>query len=334
MDTETTKKGAAPQGAKKDLLIVRLFDAPRDRIWKAWNDPAIVKKWWGPKHFTAPVVRIDFRTGGRYLFSMRGPDGKDYWSTGVYREIVPFEWIVCTDSFANEKGNVVPATYYDMSSEFPLEMLVTVTFEEIAGSRTRMTLTHKGIPEGVMQELTAAGWSESFDKLADAVVADDRTKILAERNKPEVVVTRTYDARRAELFRAYTDRELIPQWWGPERLTTTVECLEPTAGGSWRFVQRDASGTEYAFRGVYHELRSPELIISTFEYEGMPDHVSVNTAMFEEKGGRTKVVERTVFQSVDDRDTMLREGMEEGLFESMDRLARLVTGAKTEREAA
>ena len=97
---------------------------------------------------------------------MRSPEGKDYWSTGVYREIVPMKRIVCTDSFADEEGNVVPATYYGMSPDFPLEMLVTVTFEEFGG-KTKLILRHTGIPRGADQEGAEQGWNESFDKLAE-----------------------------------------------------------------------------------------------------------------------------------------------------------------------
>jgi uncharacterized protein YndB with AHSA1/START domain len=96
---------------------------------------------------------------------MRGPDGKDYWSTGVYCEIVPEQRLVMTDSFSDEYGNVVPASHYGLSEAFPLELQVIVTFEEQDG-RTRMTLRHIGVPEGTMSELTSAGWNESFDKLA------------------------------------------------------------------------------------------------------------------------------------------------------------------------
>lgn len=97
---------------------------------------------------------------------MRSPEGKDYWSTGVYREIVKQEKIVCTDSFADEKGNVVPATHYGMT-DFPLELQVTVTFEKHDG-RTKMTLRHVGIPAG-MREMCEQGWNQSFDKLAESL---------------------------------------------------------------------------------------------------------------------------------------------------------------------
>lgn len=156
----------------EDLIISRVFDAPRGQVWKAWTEPGQIAKWWGPKNFTAPHITLDLRVGGKNLFCMRGagPDGvvRDYWSTGVYREIVPLKKLVTTDSFADEKGNVVPASHYGMGGDWPLELLVTVTFEEEKAG-TRMTLRHAGIPAGEMRDLTAAGWNESFDKLAEAL---------------------------------------------------------------------------------------------------------------------------------------------------------------------
>ena len=151
-----------------ELFITRIFDAPRELVWKAWTDPERMKRWWGPKNFTSPFCKIDFRVGGKYLYCMRSPEGQDFWSTGVYRKIVPLERIVCTDSFADEKGNVVPATYYGMSTDFPLELQVTLTFEE-RDDKTKMTLRHVGIPEGQTSDLTEVGWNESFDKLAEVL---------------------------------------------------------------------------------------------------------------------------------------------------------------------
>jgi len=135
-------------------------------VWKAWAEPEHVMKWWGPKNFTAPFCKMDFRVGGKYLYCMRSPEGQDFWSTGVYKEIVPLEKIVCTDSFADEKGNIVPASQYGMPGDWPEELLVTVTFED-EGGKTKMTLRHVGLPAGDMGEMAGAGWNESFDKLAE-----------------------------------------------------------------------------------------------------------------------------------------------------------------------
>jgi uncharacterized protein YndB with AHSA1/START domain len=154
----------------KELVITRVFDAPRKLVWKAWTDPELCMRWWGPKNYTSPFCKIDLRPGGKYLNCMRSHDGTEIWSTGVYREVVPPERIVCTDSFADEQGNVVPASHYGMGPDFPLEMLVIVTFEEQDG-KTKMTLKHVGIPAGEHYDGAQVGWNESFDKLA-AVLAD------------------------------------------------------------------------------------------------------------------------------------------------------------------
>lgn len=150
---------------KGRLFIQRIFAASRDRVWEAWTDPGLIARWWGPASFTAPVIRVDLREGGRYLFGMRSPDGQDFWSTGVYREIAPAERLVFTDSFADAEGNVVPASTYGMSGDWPRELLVTVTFEEHDGG-TKMTLQHEGIPAGESLDMTEAGWNESLDRLA------------------------------------------------------------------------------------------------------------------------------------------------------------------------
>ncbi len=161
------RKSSAAQSTKHELVITRIFDAPRELVWQAWTDPEQLVKWWGPKNFTAPVARIDLRVGGKYLNCMRSPEGKDYWTTGTYREIVPPERLVYTDSFADAEGNVVPGSHYGMGDDFPLEMLVTITFEDVEG-KTKMTLKHVGLPES-MSDMTGTGWNESFDKLAESL---------------------------------------------------------------------------------------------------------------------------------------------------------------------
>ncbi|MDO8552464.1 MAG: SRPBCC domain-containing protein [bacterium] len=155
------------------LTITRFFDAPSEKIWRAWTEPEQVKKWWGPKDFTAPSISIDLREGGKYLFCMRGKSSpeapvQDFWSTGTYKEVVPAKKLVMTDSFADEKGNVVSSTHYGMEG-FPMELEFSVIFEDVEGGRTLMTLRHKGLPEGMMGDLTAQGWNQSFDKLSDSL---------------------------------------------------------------------------------------------------------------------------------------------------------------------
>lgn len=146
------------------LYITHIFNSPLNEVWKAWTEPKSVMKWWGPKNYTAPVVKIDLKVGGSYLSNMRSPEGEDVWSTGIYKEIVPMERIVSTDSFADSDGKVVPASHYGMSGDWPLELTVTVTFEEEDG-KTKLTLQHQGFPNQENRDLAEAGWKESLNKL-------------------------------------------------------------------------------------------------------------------------------------------------------------------------
>ena len=169
MTTKNSTHNATAPG-KNELVITRIFDAPRELVWKAWTQPEMLKRWWGPKNFTAPHIKQDFRVGGKYLYCMHGAPGpglpdQDFWSTGEYKEIVPLKRIVCTDNFADKDGNIIPASQYGMPGEWPESCLVIITFEEVGG-KTKMTLRHVGIPEGMMSEMTGAGWNQSFDKLA------------------------------------------------------------------------------------------------------------------------------------------------------------------------
>jgi len=150
------------------------------------------------------------------------------------------------------------------------------------------------------------------------------TRIIAEPGTPYVEITREFDATRELLFRAHIDPDLLAQWLGPRATTTTVDHLDARDGGRWRYTTRGADGNDYGFHGVYHGTPSPDGIVQTFEFEGAPGHVGLQTYRFEEHGGKTLLRQSGVFQSVEDRDAMLQSGMEQGVNEGMERLDELV----------
>ena len=149
----------------EELVVTRVFDAPRELVFRSWTEPERVRRWWGPEGFTMPYCDIDLRPGGVFLRCMRSPGGQDFWVTGVYREIVAPERLVFTDSFADAEGNVVPPARYGAGPDMPLERLVTVTFEERAGS-TRVTVRHAGLPSGVDRDLVRYGWAGGLESLS------------------------------------------------------------------------------------------------------------------------------------------------------------------------
>jgi uncharacterized protein YndB with AHSA1/START domain len=151
-----------------------------------------------------------------------------------------------------------------------------------------------------------------------------KRSLTAEPGQHAIVGTRIFNAPRALVFKVMTDPEAIPQWWGPRNLTTIVDKMEPRSGGSWRYVQHDAEGNEFAFHGVYHTVEAPERTIATFEWEGLPGHVALDTTLYEDCEGGTKVTTISVFQTVADRDGMWESGAQEGGDETNDRLEELL----------
>lgn len=137
-------------------------------------------------------------------------------------------------------------------------------------------------------------------------------------------MVRSFDAPRDVVFKAFIDPEIVPKWWGQRNSTTMVDKLEPRAGGEWRFVQHLPDGAEYGFHGEFREGTLHELIIWTFEFEGTPGHVVVETMRFEEANGVTTITSTSVFDTVEERDGMLNSGMEAGAAESYDRLDELL----------
>ncbi len=150
--------------------------------------------------------------------------------------------------------------------------------------------------------------------------------IISTPTDREIVSERVFEAPRERVFAVYTDPHTIPRWWGPRRMTTSVDEMDVRVGGKWRFTMREANGGEQGFRGVYREITPPERLVQTFEWEGLPGHVIVETVTFEDLDGRTKVTTTSLFHITDERDGMLASGIEGGLTETHDRLAELLAG--------
>jgi uncharacterized protein YndB with AHSA1/START domain len=154
----------------------------------------------------------------------------------------------------------------------------------------------------------------------------NQTTVTAEPGEQELFITRELDAPRALVFKAHTDPELYVQWLGPLGYEMKLETFEPHSGGRYRYIHKDKDGNEYGFHGVFHEI-SEELMIQTFEFEGLPEkgHVSLDTMRLEKlPGDRTRITIQSVYQSVADRDGMVQSGMERGLNEGYGRLDELL----------
>jgi uncharacterized protein YndB with AHSA1/START domain len=121
-----------------DFVMSRVFDAPRDLVWKCFTDPERMKQWWGPKGFKVLAAKMDLRPGGTYHYGMQAPNGQIMWGKFVYREIVPQERMVFINSFSDEKGGI---TRHPGNENWPLELRSTFSFEDAPGGKTKFTVT-------------------------------------------------------------------------------------------------------------------------------------------------------------------------------------------------
>lgn len=156
---------------KKDLIFSRVFTAPVKRVWQMWSDADLIKKWWGPDNFECPTAKIDFSEGGTSLVSMVSPKlgFPEQYSTWRYTKIVPLERIEYVLNLSDKDGNRIDPTSINMPADFPQDILNIVTFEDLGGGRTKITVTEKDWPVGKMMEMSKMGMEQCLDKMVKAL---------------------------------------------------------------------------------------------------------------------------------------------------------------------
>ncbi|NJL39498.1 MAG: hypothetical protein HC840_10310 [Leptolyngbyaceae cyanobacterium RM2_2_4] len=320
----------------REVVITRIVDAPRELVFKAWTETKHIEQWFGPKGFTTRVVENDLRPGGQWCYIMVGPDGKEYPSKGVFREIVPLERVVATDEFGEGIEEV-------LDIDLPQGMVTTTTFEDLEG-KTRLTIQimHDTASDRRKHEEMGviAGWNSSLDCLDE---------LLAKQTEPqqngfsvmlpsdqEILITRIFNAPRKLIFDAWTQPEHVKRWFGGcTSMIMTVCAIDLRVGGSWRYVLHDSSNAvEHGFSGEYQEIVSPARLVSTERYEPVPGSDRLNILTLTEQNGKTTLHIRIQHQSKEQRDGHLQSGMELGLRESLNRLEELLQFMYMETNAA
>jgi uncharacterized protein YndB with AHSA1/START domain len=155
----------------EQMVVTRVFDAPRELVWKAWTDPPYVMQWWGPKGFTCPTCKIDFRVGGKFLISMKLPDGQEFYNGGEYHEIVEHEKIVSSMYFADANGNKVEAAELGIEHTAIEDAYDVTLFEDLGNGQTKLTFIGNETAEDATASGQAEGWNQILEKIA-AVVAE------------------------------------------------------------------------------------------------------------------------------------------------------------------
>ena len=151
------------------MVVTRVFDAPRELVWKAWTDPKYVMQWWGPSGCTSPFCEMDFRVGGKFLICGRMPDGQEFWNGGEYHEIVPHEKIVSSMYFSDSKGNKIDPAELGIELEAIEGAYDVITFEDLGNGQTKLTFIGNEPMESAKNSGQLEGWNQILDKVAAVV---------------------------------------------------------------------------------------------------------------------------------------------------------------------
>lgn len=151
--------------AKHDLVMSKVFNAPVDAVWKAWNDGATLMQWWGPNGFTSPLAEMDVRVGGKSVVGMSSPQFGTNYSTWQYEKIVPEQQLEIIHNLSDKDGNKIDPASIGMPPDFPIDQRQVIAFKALDGGKTEVTVTEYGWDEGQMMEMSRMGMEQCLDKL-------------------------------------------------------------------------------------------------------------------------------------------------------------------------
>jgi uncharacterized protein YndB with AHSA1/START domain len=301
----------------RSIVFTRVFDAPRELVFEAFTDPVHLGQWWGPNGFTITNRSFEFRPGGVWRFVMHGPDGRDY------QNRITFDAIVRPERITYHHGGGADVE--------PVRFDVTVTFVD-EGGQTRLTwrMVFPSVAERdrVIREYGAEeGLRQTVGRLVDHVA-----KIAAaRRGVPDLVLVRLLDAPRSAVFKLWTDAGHLAQWWGPHGYTNPVCEADARPGGAILIHMRAPDGRTHAMTGIFHEIVAPERLVFTCvvpDENGNRLFEILNTVLFEDAGGRTKLTLRASVVAATDAAAPYLAGMDKGWSQSLDRLSAHVAAAR------
>jgi uncharacterized protein YndB with AHSA1/START domain len=291
---------AATDTKEREITTTRTFRAPRELVWRMWTEPELIARWWGPKGFSITTRAMEVRPGGRWDFTMHGPDGTDYKNEVVYVEVRAPEHLVY--------DHVAP----------PFRVTATLVAQ---GDETQVTM-RMVFPTAELRDRTVKvynavdGQKQTLNRLEEelAAIAEDPAQ------GPHLVLTRTFDAPRSLVFDAFVKPEILARWWGPKGFTLPTCEVDLRPGGALRFCMRGPDGQDYWMRGSFREIERPDrLLFGSYIHDDSKQEI-VTTLTFTEHEGKTTL---TVRQTVPFLEGPAR-GQKQGWTESLERLAATV----------
>ncbi len=297
--------------------ISRVFHAPRALVFLAHTDVAHLAHWMSPGGFQVIHADLDLRAGGSYHYGIRGPDGSEMWGLQRFLEIVTPEKLMYIQSFSDKDRGL---TRHPMAATWPLEMLTTVTFDDLGDGTTRVNIAwHPHNADDVAiatfdgaRANMAGGFAGMFANLDAHLAASER----------QLAHSRLIDAPRDLVWRALTDPEHVNAWWGPNGFRNVEITQDVRVGGEWKFTMIGPDGTAYPNKSTYVELIAPErLVYDCGDFENVMFRGEITLQAI---GNRTLVTLAVVVADRAFRDGLLGYALEGGQ-QSLAKLAAHLT---------
>lgn len=254
---ETSSSAGAP--SEREIVLSRVYDAPRDLVWKAWTDPGHIVQWWGPTGFTTTTRQMELRTGGQWRFVMHGPDGRDYENLITYLEVKEPERL------SYKHGG-------DIECE-PVNFQVLVTFEKEGanGEKTKLTMRStfpsKNARDYVVREYNAIeGGKQTLERLGEHVGSMRAARAGAESSDPPFAITRVVGAPIERVWEVWTQREHMMRWFGPKSFTMPACKLDLRPGGVFHYGLKSPDGKPMWGRWDFREIVPMERLVFTMHF--------------------------------------------------------------------
>lgn len=346
MTPSTPSAPAPPLKTDREVLITRVFDAPRELVFRAWTDREHLLRWYAPNGCQIDFRSFDFREGGRFHSCIRTPSGQDCWCIGEYLEVRAPERLVFRMQMADAEGNAVTSTAAGKGSDWPEQTTVTIVLEGVEG-RTKLTL-HQTVSEELAKRTGAyPSWLQMFDRLAGELAAEQEVVDMANEDEA-MVVTHTFAAPRELVWRAYSEVDELRQWWGPQGFQMVAAKLDFRDGGRFHYGMKSPDGRMMWGKLLYCDIKPLErlanVVVFSDEQGGTTRHPFVpnwprelyGVMTLAEQDGKTTITLHVRPQNATrlERETFAagREGMKQGCQGSFAQLEEHLARAKAESE--
>ncbi|HYG49785.1 MAG TPA: SRPBCC family protein [Flavobacteriales bacterium] len=266
------------------MNLCRTINVPLEKVWQAWSDSAIVKQWWGPEGFTAPVAKMNFKEDGVSLVCMRSPEGLEIYNSWMYTKILPMYSIEFAQRFTDKEGNKLNPADIGLPPGIPEIVPHIIRFEDLGSGTTKLTVTESGYTSEQTVEISKAGMQQCLDKM-EKVLLMHKAQLSEKVVRKQIAI----NASAEKLWDVLTKPEMIKHWLGGTNAESDWKAGSPISfSGEW-------NGSAYKDKGVVLQFIPLQIFQFSFwsSFSGLPDkaeNYAIVTLQVAQKSNATQLI--------------------------------------------